>query len=310
MAFTDSASLGDLHRVAFSKNMEMALRSEPTYRLGVGSARKVVVGREPGDTVAFAVDSDFGVATTAVSETSDPAPQAAASTTTINVLMSTYAAWNQLTELARFNDYTGSIDQRYVDKLRNQAINTVDALIEAKLQGAPASNVIVPTTAGGTQYATATGTTEALNANTIRGIVSQFEKKSVAKINGEYIAFVNPSVVSDLRSNTDAAGWRAPHTAVDTGELYRWELGSFEGVRFVQTPRTLEVAGLFNSYFMGQDALAEAVGYDITAVLDGVIHNPLDRFTAYGWKFFGGWSLFRPEALYVVKSRATKGVIA
>jgi hypothetical protein len=33
--------------------------------------------------------------------------------------------------------------------------------------------------------------------------------------------------------------------------------------------------------------------------------DALDRFRSVGWKFLGGWNIYRPEARYVIEARST-----
>jgi hypothetical protein len=42
----------------------------------------------------------------------------------------------------------------------------------------------------------------------------------------------------DLRRETGNASWNAPHVQVDTANIYMGEIGTFESVRFIETPRT------------------------------------------------------------------------
>jgi hypothetical protein len=61
-----------------------------------------------------------------------------------------------------------------------------------------------------------------------------------------YVGFIHPDLVADLQGEQVGAsnlqGWRAPHVYSQPGEIWNGEIGSFEGVRFIETPR----AAVFN----------------------------------------------------------------
>jgi N4-gp56 family major capsid protein len=127
-----------------------------------------------------------------------------------------------------------------------------------------------------------------------------------------YLCFIHPEVSLDLRSSTDVAGWRVPQN-YGLGDgltgLISGELGTFENVRFVETPRvTITGSGstkAYNTYVLGKEALAEAVAEEFHVVANGVITDPLLRKTALGWYGIAGWSIFRPQALWAIKSQSS-----
>jgi hypothetical protein len=53
---------------------------------------------------------------------------------------------------------------------------------------------------------------------------------------------------------------------------------------------------------MGADALAEAVAEEFGVVMDGVVVDPLKRRMALGWYGIAGWSIFRPQSLWAIKT--------
>jgi hypothetical protein len=54
---------------------------------------------------------------------------------------------------------------------------------------------------------------------------------------------------------------------------------------------------------MGQQALAEAVGYEPTIVI-GPIVDKLMRARPVGWKALLGWAVYRQEAVYQIYTSA------
>jgi thioesterase domain-containing protein len=61
---------------------------------------------------------------------------------------------------------------------------------------------------------------------------------------------------------------------------------------------------VFNTYFTGQQALAEAVAEEFHTVRGPVV-DKLTRFQPLGWYGVAGWSLYRPEALIVAQSNSS-----
>jgi hypothetical protein len=91
-------------------------------------------------------------------------------------------------------------------------------------------------------------------------------------------------------------------------------VGSWEGVRFVENPRTLigmdsgtTGTNVYDSYILGREALAEAVSEEFHTVVNGAIVDPLDRKTSLGWYGIAGWNLFRPQSMFLVRTSSTIG---
>jgi hypothetical protein len=163
-----------------------------------------------------------------------------------------------------------------------------------------------------------------LSAKDVRWVVAQLRATNVPTVDGQnYVAFIHPSVAADFRAETSTQGasaiWAAPHVYNETSNLYAGEIGTFEGVRFIETPRVTAVgdaltayklgvaqstvtAGAYTTFIVGADALAEAVAEEFHVVADGVVVDPLKRKMALGWYGIAGWELFRKESLWAIKS--------
>ena len=138
-----------------------------------------------------------------------------------------------------------------------------------------------------------------------------------AKGDGAYVSYIHPEVSLDLRAATGAATWRQPqeYNQGSLNGLFAGEIGTWEGCAFVETPRCGNAQlgsgtgaaqiRVFNTYFAGKEALAEAVAEEFHIVLDGVVVDPLRRKTPIGWYGIAGWNLFRSAALWRVESAAS-----
>ena len=168
-----------------------------------------------------------------------------------------------------------------------------------------------------------------LSAKDVRWVVAQLRANNVPTIDGQnYVAFIHPTVAADFRaetsSNAASAIWAAPHSFIDGSNMYAGEIGTFEGVRFIETPRvpaignsisavkngtaqTAVVQNCYTTFIVGADALAEAVAEEFHIVADGVVVDPLKRKMALGWYGIAGWNLFRSASMYAVKSTTANG---
>lgn len=107
---------------------------------------------------------------------------------------------------------------------------------------------------------------------------------------------------SDVRGNS-----KHNYSAPDA--IWMGEIGAYEGAYFLENPRCTNAtvgvssARVFNTYFAGQQALAEAVGYEPQIVIGPVV-DKLMRARPIGWKALVGWAVFRQAALFQVYTSA------
>ena len=124
----------------------------------------------------------------------------------------------------------------------------------------------------------------------------------------------------DLRRETGAASWRDPHNYNNIGPIYNGEIGAFESVRFIETPRaplnltggSADTVDLYQTIIMGRQSLAKA--HSITdgngafpKVVRGPVVDSLMRFNPIGWYWLGGYGIFRQAAIRVVNSSSSLG---
>ena len=91
-----------------------------------------------------------------------------------------------------------------------------------------------------------TANTDVITAASIRTARARLRSQNVPTFGGMYVSYIHPDAVYDLQSEgpgTSSANWRAPHIYSQPGEIWSGELGAFEGVRFIETPRALSYAG-------------------------------------------------------------------
>ena len=108
---------------------------------------------------------------------------------------------------------------------------------------------------------------------------------------------------------------------MDTTELYIGEIGSWEGLIFIETPfcrnpktrvdengDALTDGGedTYSTYVFGREALAEAVAEEPHLVVNGNLgQDVFNRKTSVGWYGILGHSIFRPEPLIQIGSTSS-----
>lgn len=303
-AFNTTTSLTDIVETAFDRKVEWALRSMPQFRAVVD--KRPEAQAMPGDVVVFTIHGDLAVATTPLSEAVDPDSVARPANSRISVTLNEYGNAELDTIRLRKLAFTDVSDEQSITIARNMA-DSLDALVKAVLDTGTqlyytnSSGATVTADPGAGNYGAGTAAAFAATVAKLRG-------KAVEPRSGDlYVAYIHPDISYDLRVQTGNTGWLQPHSYVDTSAIYAGEIGTFVGARFVETPRcTTSGSGvnkLYTSYVMGRQAIAEAVAVEPHVVIGPVV-DKLKRFYPLGWYGLLGWSLFRTESLYRIKSNA------
>ena len=308
--------MSNLIQTAYDKYIEFNLRSEPMFRK-FADKRPVDV-TNPGNTVVFQVYTDLSRATSALTQTADPDAVELSNTNRVHVTVNEYGNAVLTTERLALESLS-AIDPAVADMLSFNMRDSLDSLVWAKL-----------TTAATGRY---TGTQAAdevnMNGESVAGSTSApyfsaaLARKGVAKLRGAnvqtrdgnlYTALIHPDVSYDLRSEAQTSGsavWQLPHTYTDAavGNLWSGEIGIFDQVRYIETPRAESISGsgaskVYATVILGKQALLEAVSYEPKTVI-GPVTDKLMRFRPAGWKGLLGWNIFRKEARYVILSKSS-----
>jgi len=297
MAFASSSQLSNLIVPAYDRLVTFALRETPTFRASLVDRRPVNV-TNPGDTVYFTWYADLATSETPLNETSDPTSITVANPSRTSVTINEYGAWVPKTIRLQKTAFTKP-DMEIAELLARQQGDTIDNLVKAKMD------------AGTNAYDLTAETTKTISAAAVRTIRNKMRSKNVAFRDGSnYLAHIHPDVSFDLMSESGTNVWASPHTYVDTTALYAGEVGRYSAIRFIENTRCTHtdaatgVAGTYNTYVVGQGAMVEATAIEPHTVL-GPQTDAFRRFFPVGWYGLLGWSLFRPEALLVVKSQSS-----
>jgi len=312
--YTGTTDLANLVTAAYDRLIRLQLRSIPMFRTFADT--KPVQQTHPGSSVIFQIHQDLAPVTAVLDETVDPAGVSLANTTPVTVTLNEYGNYTVVTKKLEAFNLDSSLDANLANILAFNQADSVDRVVRGALEASTNMiRVIGGVLTPGSGVLTGITATDSFSSKVARLAVAKLRGASVVPWTGEqYAGVVHPDVAHDLRVEASPNAWRSPHEYVDPGALYAGEVGSWEGIRFVENPRCLigmdagaTGTNVYSSYIMGREALAEAVSEEFHTVLNGRVVDPLDRKTAMGWYGIAGWNLFRPQSMFLVKTASTIG---
>lgn len=305
MATTQISGLGNLVVNAYDTYVRAALRSLPVMR-SVADLRPVSM-TNPGTTLKFAVYDNLTAATTALTETSDVTPVALGNPSQVTVTVTEYGNAVEQTEkvnLAAFSD----IDTMIGDAIAFNAADTLDKLVATALTGGTVVKY------GGSRTSTGTLTASDVLSTTMlrKAQTALLEANAQPRVGDLYTLFIHPRQAFDLRAETGSGGFVDIHkyTTENVGNLLTGTIGVLEGFQVVQTTRVPSAAEgassatVYKAVAVGKEALLEANVYDVQTVIAPQI-DILRRKSALGWKYFGGWGIFRDAAVCRLETGAS-----
>ena len=314
MAITQASSLS-VDQQAFDQIAYFALRSEMLF--DAAADVQPVAQSMPGSSVTFTIFSELADATSTLSETVDLTPTTMADSQ-VSVTLAEYGNTVNTTAKLRGTSFL-DVDAVAANLIGYNAGSSIDTVVANVLKAA--TNVVYG--GGGASTPTSNATVAAediVEANDIRIVTAQLRGAKAQSFNGMYMAFIHPDVSYDLRRETGAASWRDPHVYSNIGPIYNGEIGAFEAVRFIETPRApVDLTGgaggtvdLYSTIIMGRQSLAKA--HSITdgngaypKVVRGPVVDSLMRFNPIGWYWLGGYGIFRQAAIRVINSSSSLG---
>ena len=314
MAITQASSLST-DQVAFDQIAYFALRSEMLF--DAAADVQPVAQSMPGSSVKFTIFSELADAVATLAETTDLTPTTMADSQ-VEVTLAEYGNTINTTAKLRGTSFL-DVDAVAANLIGYNAGSSIDTVVANVLKAA--TNVIYG--GGGSTTPTSNATVQAediIEANDVRIATAQLRGSKAQTFNGMYMGFIHPDVSYDLRRETGAASWRDPHNYVDTAQIYNGEIGAFESVRFIETPRApLDLTGgsastvdLYQTIIMGRQSLAKA--HSITdgngaypKVVRGPVVDSLMRFNPVGWYWLGGYGIFRQAAIRVLNTSSSLG---
>lgn len=332
---TGTSAVSGIVQTAYDRLLEFQLRAQPLFR-SVADKRPAQQAM-PGSSIVFQLYQDLAAATSTLVENQDPDAVALGNTSTVSVTLNEYGnvvlATRKL-ELLGLSDVDPAIANMVafnmadsLDVLSQRAL--VSGGTQVLLQSAPGSAVTAGTAGNGATDTggTATGIAggSVMSAGIVRNAVTKLRANKVQPRKGNlYACYLAPECSADLRAETGNGAWRDPHVYSAPDAIWAGEIGAFEGAYFIENPRCFQsqigvTAGtfngvtfstgaaqqrVFNSYFMGQQVLAEAVAEEPHMVIGPVV-DKLMRYRPIGWYGLLGWNVYRTQALYTALTGST-----
>lgn len=317
-AFTDTTAMSNAVQTAYDKFFEFALRAQPLFRQVAD--KRPAQQTAPGGSVVLERYQDLAVATTPLTETTDPDAVAIGNPTTVTITLNEYGNPVLRTRKLYLFSLT-DVDPAIANIVAFNAADSIDSVVQTVLR---AGTNVIQRKAGVVSYVT-TGTLTTPVGTTMTatdGFTSPMARLAVVKLRTNkavprkgslYWCAMHPEVSYDLRSETGAAAWRDPHNYSAAGNIWAGEIGAYEGAFYIESPRCYNAvdAGTgdnsirrYRTYYAGQQALAEAVADEFHTVA-GPITDKLMRFRPLGWYGVAGWARYREEALIRAESTST-----
>ena len=232
----------DFSKAAYDRMAYFAYRPE-LYFDNVADVKPTAQSM-PGASVQFTIVNDLAINTTPLSETTDVSA-VALSDSVVSLTLQEYGNAVVTTAKLRGTSFL-DIDPVAANVVGYNAGVSLDTLARAALDSG--TNVMYGSGLGATSIGqqaassrSAVGSQNTISSVDIRVARARLRSQNVPTFNGMYVGFIHPDLVADLQGETvgssNIMGWRAPHVYAQPGEIWNGELGAYEGVRWIETPR-------------------------------------------------------------------------
>ena len=322
MALTLQATT-DFNQAAYDLRAWYALRPELYFDdfAEVGSTDESMRGKS----VTFTIANDLAIQSTALTDGTDVTP-IAMSDSQVTLTLTEYGA--ALVTSAKMRG-TSFID---IDPVTSNLIGfnagiSVNDVARAALSAG--TTVMYASGLGATALNTAvTARTGVTSANTlgsidIRAARARLASQNVQRFGNLYTGFIHPDCVSDLQGevigSSNVQGWTAANVYSDPANIKNGEIGSYLGVRWIETPTAPVYQGggsastnVYGTFITGRQALAKAFskapGFGPQPkVFPGPVTDYLRRLQPTSWYWLGQYGVFRQAALLRIESASTLG---
>lgn len=311
MTTTTSSTLSNVVKTVFDRMLYFDLRSQPTFDM-VADVKPALLAM-PGNVVTWTLLSNLSANTSTLSEASDITP-VALSTSQVTATLNEYGNGVELTAFLRATGFI-DVDEGTLNVLGYNMVDSLDTVAVGVLDAG--TNVRYEGTANARNQLLVTNT---ITANSIRYVTAKLRgNKAAPRKAGYYVGFMHPDVSYDLRIQTSATGttgsFREAHIYSSPEAIFAGEIGAFEGVAWIETPRgpifadagsSPATTDVYASIVVGQQALAKAVAIDPHLVQSPVVDR-LRRIVNYGWYALEGWARFREAAIYRIECASSIG---
>lgn len=266
-AYTTQGSV-DFSKAAYDRMAYFALR--PELYFDQAADVQPTAQSMPGASVAFTIVNDLSIASSALTETSDVAT-VALSDSQVTLTLAEYGNAVLTTAKLRGTSFV-DIDPIVANVVGYNAGVSLDTIARAALDSG--TNVMYGSGLGATSLnSSITSRSQVAAANTlssldIRAARARLRSQNVPTFGGYYVGYIHPDLAADIQGETisgsNVQGWRAPHVYSQPGEIWTGELGAFEGVRWIETPRAPVFQGAGASVTVGTYTMTSTAGGTFT----------------------------------------------
>jgi N4-gp56 family major capsid protein len=170
--------------------------------------------------------------TAALSETVDPDAVALSTPNSVTITLQEYG--NAVVTTRALDLFSlADVDPAIANIIAFNLADSIDDVAMTTLRGG--DNVIYGGAATATNALTAGNTIT--SAQLRKAVAKLRSNKAVARKGSLYWAGIHPEVSHDLRAETGAAAWRDPHNYQDGSQIWAGEIGQYEGLFYVESPR-------------------------------------------------------------------------
>jgi N4-gp56 family major capsid protein len=273
----------------------------------------------PGSAVIFNLTTDLAAQTVALNESTDVTPLSMGDGQ-VTITHQEFGAVVQTTALLRGTSYIVPYNAVVANCLGFNAGISLDTIARIKFQ---AGDNVRYATGGATDPAGRTSVEpgDILVGDDTRRALADLRGANVATFGNAYAGMIHPDVSYDFRGSTGGANWRDPHTYSSPEAIWNGEVGQFEGVRFIESPRapvfadagsSTTLTDVYATLIFGQQSFAKAHSYtDGNGAMPQIIPSPvvdrLRRFVGLGWYWLGQYAIYRQAALRRIESASSIG---
>lgn len=255
----------DFSKAAYNRMAHFALR--PELYFDQAADVQPTAQSMPGTSVAFTIVNDLSISSSALTETEDVAT-VALSDSQVTLTLAEYGNAVLTTAKLRGTAFV-DIDPVVANVVGYNAGVSLDTIARAALDSG--TNVMYASGLGATSLQSSVtarsgvAASNTLSSLDIRAARARLRSQNVPTFGGYYVGYIHPDLVADIQGETisgsNIQGWRAPHVYSQPGEIWTGELGAFEGVRWIETPRA--------PVFQGAGASATAGTYTMVSTTTG-----------------------------------------
>ena len=295
---TNTATLSVENKVFYDTTL---LRNAQPNLVYTQFGKKVPIPKGRGKFIEFRRFSAFKKATTPLVEgvTPDGTPMEA---TAIQAKVEQYGDYTTLSDL---------IDMTAIDDVVTEAVElhgsnaglTIDTVTRNELM-LGTHVMFAPTVVAGVETTVTNrkdldGTAK-ITAKLVNKAATFLKKMNAPKINGKYVAIINPSVSEDLREDN---AWIEAHKYSAATQLFNGEIGELHGIRFVETTE----ATVFKGADLASDSRELAANGAISSSQNYIT---FDGGTVAADELIGRYILVGSDKYYVIDNDTTKIYIA